>query len=253
MQTLWPARPESSFRSALDSAGSLAPDLADDESAAPCRARDGIGVSLFGRGAQAASIAMDPGSGVMGLVQRLVGALLGSGAEALRERGPQRHAADLDFGAVGDPHLSERGTLAGGGSIDKRFDSMSAHDDLLHARDAAGGYRVSTAVTAPDANGVTWNRSATVHANGGADRVTMRKDGTVSVVDAGRTVALGRGQSLTLSGGETVSEAQDGSLTVTASDARGGTIATTLRATGNGVDVTAHAHAIAVGGDIVRR
>ena len=54
-----------------------------------------------------------------------------------------------------------------------------------------------------------------------------------------------------LSGGETVSENQDGSLVVSARSATGGTIATTLRATGAGVDVTTHAHAIAVGGDAI--
>jgi hypothetical protein len=64
-------------------------------------------------------------------------------------------------------------------------------------------------------------------------------------------VRLGKGESALLSGGETVSENQDGSLIVSARSATGGTIATTLRANGAGVDVTTHAHEIAVGGDAI--
>jgi hypothetical protein len=56
---------------------------------------------------------------------------------------------------------------------------------------------------------------------------------------------------VTLAGGETVGENQDGSLTVRATNAAGGSIATTLRANGSGVDVTTHAHELSVGGDIV--
>jgi hypothetical protein len=110
---------------------------------------------------------------------------------------------------------------------------------------------VSTAVTQPAANGVTWNESATVRTNFDQDSVTMRRDGTFSIIDGDQFVALDKGETATLSGGETVTENADGSLVVAADGQHGGTMTTTLRATGNGVDVTTHAHELAVGGDVV--
>jgi hypothetical protein len=129
---------------------------------------------------------------------------------------------------------------------------MTSHDDLLSSREITGGYRVSTAVTQPAANGVTWNESATVRTNFDQDSVTMRRDGTFSIIDGDQFVDLNKGESATLSGGETVTENADGSLVVAAANQRGGTMSTTLRATGNGVDVTTHAHDLAVGGDVVQ-
>src|SRR5437660_462867 len=128
---------------------------------------------------------------------------------------------------------------------------MTSHDDLVHSNQIEGGYRVSTAVTAPDPNGVTSNDSATVHTNFDQDAITMHRDGSFAVFDDGDQVELGRGESATLSGGETVTANQDGSLTVNARGAHGGTIATTLRGTGGGVDVTTHAHELALGGDAI--
>jgi hypothetical protein len=107
-------------------------------------------------------------------------------------------------------------------------------------------------VTQPDANGVTWNDSATVHTNFNQDSVTMQRDGTFSVVEGNQSVALAKGQTVTLSGGETVTENADGSLVVAAANQRGGTMSTTLRAAANGVDVTTHAHEVPVGGDVVQ-
>ena len=71
------------------------------------------------------------------------------------------------------------------------------------------------------------------------------------VYDDGRQLVLGKGESATLSGGERVTVNQDGSLVVNDSNRHGGTIATTLRATGSGVDVTTHAHDLALGGDAI--
>lgn len=128
---------------------------------------------------------------------------------------------------------------------------MTSHDDLVEANGVAGGYRVSTAVTQPDANGVTYNRAATVHAGGGFDCVTMQRDGSIAIVSGGEPIGIDKGASVTLAGGETVSENQDGSLVVSAADGSGGTISTTLRANGAGVDVTTHAHQLGIGGDVV--
>jgi flagellar basal body rod protein FlgG len=128
---------------------------------------------------------------------------------------------------------------------------MSSHADLVDSNQIAGGYRVSTSVTAPGANGVTSNQSATVHTNYGQDSVTMNRDGSFSIDNAGQSVTLAKGQSTALSGGATVTANQNGSLTISASNAQGGSIATTMSSNGQAVDVSSHAHDIALGGDAV--
>ncbi len=166
----------------------------------------------------------------------------------------QQFFGDADLSSVGDPHLALVGTRQGTGGdahVDEHFDSMTSHRDLFDSGDVAGGYRVSTAVSQPDANGVTTNRSATVHAGFGQDAITLRADGSFTVLDDGNPIALGKGQSAKLSGGETVRADNDGSLVVSAGTANGGSISTTLRAVAGRVDVTAHAHGIDLGGDLV--
>ncbi len=161
---------------------------------------------------------------------------------------------NLDVSSTGDPHLAATGTREGPGgerAVDAHWDSMSSQNDLVHSTQIDGGYRVSTTVTQPGTNGASWNQSATVHANFDQDAVTLNRDGSFAIFDNGSEVRLGKGESAVLSGGETVSENQDGSLIVSARSATGGTIATTLRVNGNGVDVTTHAHEIAVGGEAV--
>ena len=200
-------------------------------------------------------------SGLIGTIQQLLGAFLNQspganqpGTTVPTPAGPQQGFANVDVSSTGDPHIAETGTrdAAGGGqAVDTRWDSMTSHDDLVHSNQIDGGYRVSTAVTQPGANGVTFNQSATVHTNFDQDSVTLNRDGSFAIFDDGQQVQLGKGESATLSGGETVSVNQDGSLKVAADDGRGGTIATTLRSTGTGVDVTAHAHELALGGDAV--
>ena len=200
-------------------------------------------------------------SGLIGALQQLVGALLnqtgntgnGPGRSPL-PNGPQQRFQNVDVSSTGDPHIAETGTREGPGgprAVDVRWDSMSSHDDLVHSNQIEGGYRVSTAVTQPDANGVTSNQSATVHTNFDQDSVTLNRDGSFAIYDNGARVELGKGESADLSGGETVSVNQDGSLNVSAASGNGGTIATTLRSTGAGVDVTTHAHEIALGGDAI--
>jgi hypothetical protein len=171
-------------------------------------------------------------------------------------QGQQQSFADVDVSSSGDPHLAEVGTSEGPGgnqAVNEHWDSMTSHGDLVHSDQINGGYRVSTAVTAPGAGGVTYNQSATVHTNYGQDSVTMNRDGSFSIDNAGQAVTLAKGQSTTLSGGATVSANQDGSLTVSATNAQGGSIATTMRCSGQGVDVDSHAREIALGGDAIVR
>jgi hypothetical protein len=204
-------------------------------------------------------------TGLLSLLQQLVGSFLNQSqpqTPAQPQLRPQNENCvpgnsgqrfeNLDVSSTGDPHLAAVGTREGGsGAIDAHWDSMTSQNDLVHSSQIDGGYRVSTAVTQAGANGVTSNQSATVHANFDQDAVTMNRDGSFAVYDNGAEVRLGKGESAVLSGGETVSENQDGSLVVGARTAAGGTIATTLRANGAGVDVTTHAHDIAVGGDAI--
>ena len=224
---------------------------ASDAVASPWWAQPPAATSGGAFGALGANGAFAFVQSIVTMLGQLVASLFAATGQPAPQSGPQRPFADADFSSTGDPHLAESGTYADGTQANAHFDSMAAHDDLLHADSAAGGYRVSTTVTAATAQGLTWNASATVHADGGRDAVTMNADGSVAIRDDGQAVTVAQGQSLMLSGGETVTENADGSVVVSASDAFGGSISTTLRTNGTGVDVTTHAHDIGVGGDIV--
>jgi len=166
---------------------------------------------------------------------------------------PEQRFSDVDVSSTGDPHIAEVGTRAGHGAnttVDSHWDSMTSHDDLVHTDSVEGGYRVSTAVTQRGANGVTYNQSASVHANFGQDDVTMNRDGSYRIFSDGRAITLGKGESATLSGGERVDIGQNGALTVSAGQGAA-TISTTLTSTGDGVDVATHGHDIALGGDAI--
>jgi hypothetical protein len=159
------------------------------------------------------------------------------------------------FSSTGDPHLAETGSTVGANgntqSVNSHFDSMTGHDNLISSQDFNGGYRVSTAVTQPNANGITLNQSATVHTNNNQNSVTMKNDGSVAISNNGRPVTLAPGQSTTLSAGEQVTRNTNGSLTVSEENANGGFISTTMQTNGSGgVDVTTNVQNASVGGDI---
>ncbi len=172
------------------------------------------------------------------------------------EFSPQQHVGDMNISSTGDPHIAESGTLVGPNGtttqVSQKYDSMKSQGDLVDSPWIAGGYKVSTRVTQPNANGVTYNQSATVSANGGLDTVTMHRDGSYSITDAGNPVQLAKGKSITLSGGETVSANADGSLLVSATNGQGGSITTQLIGNGTEVNVATHAHDIALGGEVMR-
>jgi hypothetical protein len=282
MQTQWPGLGPNLDLSSLDaSAGTgrqIWPGDAAFRTTAPSQPSDGIARpwwncgtgtvnggdpfgGLFSSSAGANGNLFGLVSGLVNALQQLVGALFNqstnpnqAAAQGPLPGGPQQRFENVDVSSTGDPHIAEVGTREGPGgnhAVDVRWDSMTSHDDLVHSNQIDGGYRVSTAVTQPGANGVTANQSATVHANFDQDAVTMNRDGSFGIYDDGQQVQLGKGESATLSGGETVTVNQDGSLVVNAQNANGGTIATTLRANGAGVDVTTHAHELALGGDAI--
>jgi hypothetical protein len=303
MQTQWPGLGPSFDLSSLDAAAgdgrrlwpgdgltAAGPAQAADAVARPwwncgtgaANAADPFGGFLGGANATTGGSITSLMSGLVAMLQQLIGTLTGqsgstnqngqpcanggqgpcgtngSGSNAAgtpwAPGGPQQQFQDADVGSTGDPHIAVTGTEVGANgerAVDQRWDSMTSHGDLVHSNQIEGGYRVSTGVTQPGANGVTFNDSASVHTNFGQDEITMNRDGSFAVYDDGRQVTLGKGESATLSGGERVSANQDGSLVVNASNGRGGTIATTLRATGSGVDVTTHAHDLVLGGDAI--
>jgi len=77
--------------------------------------------------------------------------------------------------------------------VNQHFDSMTSHDDLVHSLDVDGGYRVSTAVTAPGAGCVPLNASATVHINAALARLTLDSSGLASIIIVGPNVSLPAG------------------------------------------------------------
>jgi hypothetical protein len=154
----------------------------------------------------------------------------------------ERFFQNANGSSEGDPHLSFNGA---------RWTNMSSQPDLLKSNSFTGGYKISTQATPPNAKGVTWNQSATVSLNNGATTVTMNDNGEPSITNCGQPLTIARGQTLGLGDGESVTYEQNGSLTVTAQNAQGGQIATTLSARGNGVDVDVTAHDVDLGGALV--
>lgn len=191
--------------------------------------------------------------GIMQMFLNAIAQLLSSfGLFAQQPNQQQTSFSNATASSLGDPHLSFDGHDAGGNTHSAKFDSMTAHADFLDSDSFAGGYRVSTDVTAPGANGVTWNRSATVTTNYGGTEVTLTKDGNASVTQNGQTFSLADGETLALGNGETVARAADGSLTINDDDGRGGFVTTMLRTNGQGVDLNVRAQNVELGGDVVR-
>jgi hypothetical protein len=128
---------------------------------------------------------------------------------------------------------------------------MTSQPDLLNSNSFAGGFRISTQVTPPNAKGVTWNQSATVSLNNGATTVSMNDNGQASITSYGQSISIARGQTLQLGGGDSVTCEENGSLRVTAQNGDGGRIETTLTPDGKGVNVDVTAHDVDLGGALV--
>jgi len=194
-------------------------------------------------------------SSLIGGLNNLITQLGNSATEQGAEGPPTQTVSNATFSSVGDPHLAETGSAydANGNpvSMNTHFDSMQGHDNLISSQDFNGGYRVSTSVTQPNANGITQNQSATVHTNNNQNTVTMNNDGSFAVSQNGQNVALAPGQTTTLSAGEQVTSNTNGSLTVSEQNSGGGSISTTMQSNGSGgVDVTTNVQNASVGGDI---
>lgn len=180
---------------------------------------------------------------LLGIVQQLLSQFRAGGGES--------YFQTATASSTGDPHLAFSGTGGDGSSVQSHFDSMSAHGDLLHSNSFAGGYRISTSVTAAAANGVTYNRAATVSTNFGATQVSLDRDGRASVTQGGQTVALADGQSVQVGNGESVTRNADGSLVIYDENEMGAQITTTLSENGSGVDVNVRAANVDLAGDLL--
>ncbi len=158
---------------------------------------------------------------------------------------PEQYFGSASGSSTGDPHLA----FTGNGSS-AHWDSMTGHGDLLDSDSFQGGFRLSTQTTTPNANGVTFNGSATASTHNGGTNVTLDNQGNATIGRNGRSYALQNGQSYDLGGGESVSRAADGSVDISERNDRGGSIETTLRDNGQGVDVNVRANNVDLGGDL---
>lgn len=176
------------------------------------------------------------------LISQLFGGGSSGSGGGLPNGNPEQLFAQANGGSVGDPHLSFNGST---------WNDMGSQSDLLDSASFGGGFQISTQATTPNQNGVTYNQSATISSNYGLNSVSMNNTGNATIVQNGQQVSLASGQTLNMGNGETVTQNQDGSLQVSADDGAGGTINTTLRANGNGVDVTTNAQNVDLGGALV--
>ena len=202
---------------------------------------------------------------IVGLLQQLVGSMSGGFGPAplsgqQQAAMPQPASATFSnatLSSTGDPHLAISGTQVqpGGATtqISDRYDSMSGQRNLFSTNDFGDAFRVSTTTTTPNANGVTYNASATATMDHGGASVTMGAGGAVSVTSNGAPVALAAGQSITLAGGEVVSESTGGAVSIAEQNANGEALTTTFSYNGSGVDVNATASGgVRLGGALVR-
>jgi hypothetical protein len=167
---------------------------------------------------------------------------------------PETMYANATASSVGDPHDTFSGATAQGQNVSQHWDDMNAHHDLLSSDAFVGGYRISTTATTPNANGVTYNASATIATDGGATAVTMNANGSYRVTENGQSVALQQGAAVPIDATESVTLNADGSLTVADANATGGTLTTTLKSNGDGgVDVNARATNVDLGGYLADR
>lgn len=196
------------------------------------------------------SFAANPLGSLLGGISSLLSQLSKYLTQGQSSNGEQQYA-NASASSNGDPHLSFNGTAQNGTTADQHWDSMASHPDLLDSDSFNGGYRVSTQTTAPDANGVTYNGSASVTTRNGGACVSLDNAGNATIDRNGNVTSIADGQRLSLGNGEFASRANDGSLTIGDRNAQGGSISTTLKDNGQGVDVSTQASNVDLGGYLV--
>jgi hypothetical protein len=177
-------------------------------------------------------------------------------AKHAKDAGPQERFTSVAVSSKGDPHETISGKTASGKSFTDRWNSMTAHATLLDSNSFGKGYTVSSEVTAPNARGVTHNKSVSI--DDGNTHVTMTNNGTYRVTSGDHVytpsddhpVHLGNGETITL--GKNRSAVNGVSLTVTQTGAHGAKLETTLEAKHGGVNVSATGQNVELGGYLVR-
>jgi hypothetical protein len=243
MSVQWPERPtESSFPFQSPFGGGFAD--TDESGSLYTSVSNGLDtISRFMQQSEASSplgglMGMTWPASAFGMFQQLGSMfqqLFGSGSS---NDGSEQYYSSASGGSVGDPHLSFNGST---------WNDMSSEPDLLHSDSIHGGYQLSTQTTAPNANGVTYNQSATVTTHDGGTQVTLSNNDCATFTQNGITTNLQPGQTLQL-GNETVTRNANGSVQVTCANANGGQITTTMSSNGPGVDVSVSANNVDLGG-----
>lgn len=187
-------------------------------------------------------------SQLMNIIQQLLSLFGMSGAS-----GAQTYFQNATGSSSGDPHLRFTGMTGAGAQQQCAFDSMTGHPDLLESDSFAGGFQISTAVTQPASNGVTFNERATISTDFGHTAVSLDNEGNASITQNGQSVPLQDGASYDVGNGETVFRNADGSVGVRDDNGLGGTITTILRQNGQGVDVDTQAANVDLSGDLVNQ
>lgn len=178
---------------------------------------------------------------------------------------------------TGDPHLSFNGqqggyanpgfnsgnfgtpaTFAGqnnipggnNGQVSAKWNDMNSEPDLLNSDSFGGGLQVSSQVTQPNSNGVTYNQSMTV--NVGGDAIQVNGDGSVDI--NGQQVQLqAGGQPIQLGNGVSLSENSNGQIQVNAQNGYGGQLNLNFNPNGGHVDMTFNANNCDLGGAMVNQ
>jgi len=158
------------------------------------------------------------------------------------QNGSEQFYGNANGASVGDPHLSFNGS---------HWNSMASQSDLLNSDSIPGGFQISTQVTAPNAQGITYNQCATVSLNNGQTTISMNNAGQPSIESFGQNVPIAMGQTVQLGNGTSVTCNQNGSLSVVAQNGYGGQITSTLTPQGQGVNVNVSAQNVDLGGALV--
>ncbi|HVA27374.1 MAG TPA: hypothetical protein VNF68_04300 [Candidatus Baltobacteraceae bacterium] len=187
-----------------------------------------------------ASLMFGPLGGIGQFLMQMLSRLFGNGGG--NNGNDEEYFNNANGGSVGDPHLSFNGST---------WNNMGSQPDLLNSDSFHGGYQLSTQTTPPNAQGVTYNQSATVSTNFGNTQVSLDNAGNATITQDGYSYPLQSGTCIDLGHGETVTRNQDGSLAIACTNRRGGEITTTMRDNGQGVDVTTSANNVDLGGALV--
>ena len=142
--------------------------------------------------------------------------------------GGQTAFGSATISSTGDPHLAINGTLSDGSNVSLTYDNMQSDPDLVRSNSFAGGFKVSTQTTQPNASGVTYNQSATVSTNFGQNQVTFDNGGNATILQNGNSRSRSRPGRRSISAAASLVTDNGNSLVVNETNSSGGNITTTM-------------------------